>query len=475
MKVISRMTKPTYISRYLVSLSAVALLLGCSSNSPTSEPTSGAAEVTSAPHSVHVAFAGGGWRAHTGHSGWIMSLLDNGNKTLDQVFTHVETVSSNSGGSWFNTMLSYSTDFTTAIQASNAIETWATPGPKATGWLGQQQYLFDQAPCHAVSGEEFLGCVFWHYTGGVKEATNWHQVIEKIVFGNNAITENLNGTRQSWATDKSLLLAATLLTREVVIGQRGLTADKQYYQACFPPSTPDLRGDDGASCTDATGKPADVTPVTFSSLAKDSKLTQPAFLPSVKFATSGQKLNMGYSENALWSPAKANAMIANPIQSHGVPVITAAAASSAAAGFVASHEVSNNWELSYLGMAEPVSFQLAGGLKKINPNGMAVQSLADAKVVQIADGGPVDNSGVAQIVRFLQLNNQASGFNIVAFDNVQQVYTPTSGNGAKVGIDLANLFGQGLSNGDQICSGLHGTGYCVSVPDLKVFEQKARA
>jgi hypothetical protein len=53
-----------------------------------------------------------------------MALLNNGNKTLDEVFTNVGTISSNSGGSWFSTMPMYSDDFINAIEAANAINNW---------------------------------------------------------------------------------------------------------------------------------------------------------------------------------------------------------------------------------------------------------------------------------------------------------------------------------------------------------------
>ena len=67
---------------------------------------------------VHVAFAGGGWRAHTGHAGWTMSLLEDGAYTLDQVFGNVQTLSSNSGGTWFMNMLAYSAAFSASNRSS---------------------------------------------------------------------------------------------------------------------------------------------------------------------------------------------------------------------------------------------------------------------------------------------------------------------------------------------------------------------
>ena len=223
-----------------LALAALVLLLavGCNSSDSATSVTEGEPE-TPSPYSVHVAFSGGGWRAHTGHAGWTLSLLDGGTKTLQDVFTHVGTVSSNSGGSWFSTMLMYSADFVTAIEAPNAVNTWAVSGKDSTGWLGQQQYLFDQADCHSLSGDKFTACVFEYYTGG--SATYWDKVVKDLVFTDYPITEPLSGTRQTWAEDKPLLLAATMLTTEAVLGEKD--GDKQYYQACLSPSGPVLNGD----------------------------------------------------------------------------------------------------------------------------------------------------------------------------------------------------------------------------------------
>lgn len=447
-------------------LAALVLLyaVGCSSSDPAAPSAEGETEAPS-PYSVHMALSGGGWRAHTAHSGWILSLLEGGSKTLEDVLAHVGTVSSNSGGSWFSTMLTYSADFVAAIEATNAINTWSVAGEDATGWLGQQQYLFDQADCHSVSGDKFTACVFEYHTGG--DATYWRKVVEDLVFTDYPITVPLSGKRQTWAEAKPLLLAATMLTTEAVLGEVG--ADKQYYQACLSPSTPILNGDSGASCSGVTGVTPDVTPVTFSSMPSGATFTAPPFLPAAGAGTNGTHFNLGYTENAWSSPATATATIENPLTSDVVPVVTAAAASSAAAGFGASGVVTGDWEEAYLASDEAVSFQLAGNMRHVVANGMNVNALAAAKIVQIADGGPVDNSGVAQLVSFLQLNNEASGFNIVAFDNVQQLYTP-GGSAANVGIDIAYLFGEGLWQGNQVCAGANGSKPCVAVPNLQIFE-----
>jgi len=425
---------------------------------------------SAAPYSAHVAFAGGGWRAHTGHSAWTMSLLESSSYSMEDAFKNIRAISSNSGGSWFSTMLTFSGSFVNAIESNNALQTWSKSGPAATGWLGQQQYLFDQAPCHLVSGDAFLACVFSHYTGSLKDATYWEDVVTDIVFHHNKVGEPLSGKRQTWAKDKPLLLAATLLTNEAVLGEVG--DERQYYQACLSPSTPMLKGHKGASCQGSAATKTDVTPVTFSSVPSSSGAITPPFFSAAEAGSPNSYFNVGYSENSYTPEKSFTTAISNPIKTEAVPVMIAASASSAAAGFAASRAVSGSWIASYLASDEALNFQLKGGIKYVKANGIKAKDLAASQIVQIADGGAVDNSAVAQLVSFLQQNNEDSEFNIVAFDNVQQIHKPGN-NAPHVGIDIANLFGEGLWNGNQICSGANGKGYCVTVPDLKIFDPSA--
>ncbi|MBX2850081.1 MAG: hypothetical protein KTR16_17270 [Acidiferrobacterales bacterium] len=421
--------------------------------------------------SVNIAFAGGGWRAHAGHSAWTMSLLQNGDKKLHEVFAKVGAISSNSGGSWFNTMLAYSGDFVNAVEARDALQDWATPGVDASGWLGQQQTLFADTPCGLLKGDFFLECVSAYYTNGIKNATYWHKVVEKVVFRDHVLAKPLSSPRQPWAESKALLLAGSMLTTEAVLSEHGI--NKQYYQACFEPSKPILDGNKGASCEGET-KSADVTPVTFASLPNDSNLKTPPFLSALGEERKANNLNVGYTENAYLSPAKANTTIGNPLVSDSVPIMTAAAASSAATGFATSAIVSGVWEVSYLASDESLHFALDDEVQHIDAKAMKVAELATNKIVQIADGGAVDNSAVAQLVSFLQLNNQADEFNIVAFNHVQNIYQANKDAG-KVGIDIANLFGKGLSTNNQVCSGPDGSGFCVTVPELQIFDEMVLA
>lgn len=151
----------------------------------------------------------------------------------------------------------------------------------------------------------------------------------------------------------------------------------------------------------------------------------------------------------------------------------AAASSSAALGFTASEAVTGDWQASYVGEDWALSFSLSNSEVNFkSAAGMSIEDLANNKMVRLADGGPVDNSAVAQVVAFLQQNKQADGFNIVAFDNVQEIYANQDSTSI-VGIDIANLFGAGVCKGPKYCLGLNCGSPCMAIPELQVFETAA--
>ncbi|WP_299767271.1 hypothetical protein [uncultured Dokdonia sp.] len=462
--------------RNLILLFATLLLsISCdkiiSTASPDEDTAKGTAVETSSSDNIHVAFAGGGWRAHTGHTAWTMSLLEtNGNK-LDNVFQHVESIGSNSGGSWFSTMLIYSPKFVTNIETI-ALKNWGDT--MNGGWLGGQQNLFnDISHCSSASGEAYSACVISYYSGIHLE---WNEVVKSLVFKDYFLNgKTLNGSRQSWANDKSLFLASTMLTNNVVLNAAGGVSGRgynQFYQACYN-STANTHGKNGGSCS--SGVVPDVTPVIFSSSAQstNSNLTMPPFFPEAGAST---QFNIAYSQQTDNNPNTGNASIANPINNDQVEVLHAAAASSAAVGFAASENASGGWDFSYAADNSALNFSLKNGIATydVAQDGTSISDLASSISVSFADGGAVDNSGVAQIVNFLQANGDDTDFHIVAFDNVQSppFHIGAGPTLAEAGNDIASLFGYGLCEGNTFCSGFNCGGTCVAVPELQVFESK---
>ena len=246
----------------LVLVFALLLFISCANNSSKNEMTLN----SNVSEQVHVAFAGGGWRAHTGHSAWTISLLEKGTKKLKDVFSNVGSISSNSGGSWYSTMLMFSDDFVSDIEAKDALDTWTTDG-----WIGKQKTRFDEAPCdHKVEGI-YLECVIDYYTNkSYTGGTYWKLMVEKLVYKDYSLdSTSLDGKRQPWAADKPLLLASSLLNNSVVLNKESDNeGNHRYYQACFSPSRPVLDGDATAGCSNGNGLPPDVTPVTFTSIPK---------------------------------------------------------------------------------------------------------------------------------------------------------------------------------------------------------------
>ncbi|MFC4632725.1 hypothetical protein ACFO3O_02340 [Dokdonia ponticola] len=419
---------------------------------------------------IHVAFAGGGWRAHTAHTAWTMSLLENNNHKLDNVFKNVESIGSNSGGSWFSTMLMYSPKFVSDIETIPLAD-WGDT--KKGGWLGGQQNLFNDASvlgsgfacyAHAGSGDTYLLCVIGYYSG---KHLNWNEAIKSLVFKDYSLGNlGLNTKPQKWASGKSLLIASTMLTNNIVLNSSSsipLAGYNQYYQACVH-GTASTHGKHGGSCSNGIAN--DVRPVTFSSVP--SHLTSPPFFPELG---TGKQISFAYSEQAN-NPYTGNATIKNPVINDQVEIMHAAAASSAALGFAASENISGGWDRSYATDNLALNFSLKNGVAKydVAQDGTSVSDLASSVRVSLADGGPTDNSGVAQLIPFLQLNNKDTGFNIVAFDNVQGHPFVPGENGAAVGNDIATLFGEALCLGDKFCTGFNCDGTCVTVPELQIFE-----
>ena len=440
---------------------SLILFISCEQNSSKGDLT----QATISNGKVHVAFAGGGWRAHTGHSAWTISLLDKGTKKLKDVFSNVGTISSNSGGSWYSTMLTFSDDFVSEIEAKDAVDIWTTDG-----WIGKQRNLFKSTGCTNDLGDyAYLECVFDTYTGkNLTGGTYWKLMVEKLVYNDYSLgSTTLNGKRQPWAVDKPLLLASSLLNNSVVLNiEDDKEGNHRYYQACFSPSKPVLDGDTTADCTN--GLPMDVTPATFSSIPKGSNLKPSPFLPELGTDTKSSKINLGYTADYLvYTAPKCYADINLPLHNENVNVMAAAAASSAATGFGASERITGLFDLSYTMEDDAISFSLADSkVKYMEAKGMKVDTLAKKKMIRLVDGGALDNTGVIQLVRSLQLNDQSKDFSIVAFDNTTTLYK-NGKDTSNVGVDIANFFGYS----SPLCVDLKLIKYCFNLPSVQIFEK----
>ena len=442
---------------------------------------------------INVAFAGGGWRAHTGHSAWVMSLLSansddcplsssSGNPScLQSAFTNVKTISGNSGGSWFSTMLMYDSDFINEITAKNAFESWGSTGPNQ-GWLGKQEQYFTRfnPTCGDETGTKYLKCILEHYYSSTDmpfPTPSWNRFVKDLVYkGYGPDTYGNLGDRnhQPWAKDKSLIMAGTLLTNSVVLNDQD---DETYYQICLPPLEVKTNGDDGGWCSEPDGSTKstpDVLPVSFTSLAENNPTLKP--LP---FISHERRLfNLTYTGAFLTEgPFLPNSIQSGINSTDIVPVVSAASASSAATGYLSSYHISDpnlpfecdaygQWHCVYNlrnlapGFIIPNTPGKVTAISDSELNNASLTDLKNARAIRIADGGAADNSGIAQLITFLQTNNQDDNFEIIAFDDVQ--INDSGDKNRYPSSDISYLFEGAPSKG--VCVG----DACVQVPPLAV-------
>lgn len=401
---------------------------------------------------IHVAFAGGGWLAHTGHSAWVMSLLESnkskcalekesGNPVcLDQAFKSVKTISSNSGGSWFSTMLIYNSDFVNQITGRNATINWGSTSTKNPnqGWLGKQENYFTKHHflCSCLEQTFYFDCIL-----ALDASISWSNLIEEIVYKGYHLQEKTqlgSGSHQNWASDINLLMGASLLTNSVVL-TKNLYFDKLYYQVCPEPytiKTSQLNG--GGHCIKPDGTRSampDVLPVTFTSIGQKSNITKKLPLVHYNFTNSSsgastiKSYTLGYAREFDLSTYRTESFDSQRVKADQISVIKASTASSAAAGFAASYPVLEDtcataWMCSYLGRKMAPSFAISENtdlLKYRSDRSVdkgTLETLSNKRVLKIAGGGAIDNSAIAQLVSFLQLNDKDDDFTIVSFDNV---------------------------------------------------------
>ncbi|MCE7995208.1 MAG: hypothetical protein HEP71_24735 [Roseivirga sp.] len=441
---------------------------------------------------THVAFAGGGWRAHTGHSAWIMSLLQannnpggcsltspTGNATcLQSAFKNIKTISSNSGGSWFSTMLMYDAGFVNQITNQNAISNWgSTVSGTYQGWLGRQKNAFAGfTDCSKKKGNAYLECVIKDYFSGssLDPYPNWNLVVQNLVYKGYQWQSygKLNDRNHlNWAKDKTLLMAGTWLTNSVLLNDQD---NETYYQVCAPGNTVVLNGENGGSCITqggATELLPDILPVTFTSLAETGPTRQkPSFI-----GTTSSTYPMGYSGTPKKDPQTAtNSLVTGANQTDYVPVISAATASSAATGYSTSYNVMKSkcdtWDCVYHAQELSVAFSIPNGTTQVNHidnitiNQMSLKTLRDNRLLRVADGGVIDNSGIIQLIGYLQLNSKGNGFNIVAFDEVQSNDSRPVDRSKYPSSDISYLFNDSPTG--KYCE----DGWCVQLPKLKILE-----
>ena len=470
-------TKPSFWSRTraVSALSAgliAAAMLGCGGDN-----NNGDDDKRPPKENVVLAMSGGGYHALAGAAAWMMGMMERtGIPTMDYVTENVDAIGSNSGGTWFLTLATYSPTFLAEIEKPGAYKNFAGgTGYMNTVWsyikneTGGCKHYPDRAKiaCEALWGAFVAAGKRGFANFLVSGGGQWQTVIDNSVFGKapgwdyyeEASSQTLGSTRDNWSSELTLVLAGTLLTdspsltytgRHIVDGFTGVQAN-QGYQGFYPKAH----------------VPGGVPIMLRAPQAGDDPLgidLLPGGVTTMKYGTWVEGFRSGAEDDEFVLKSADFVEAVNAL-----PVINAAAISSAAGGGYIDIEV-----MKHIPLLKVDARQYATDLNGFAPGyqlwdaekGAATMqfhanmhddflgtstrpeqltsTMAKNAIVRMADGGFFDNTAVAQMLRYLQEKNGGTvpnGFTIVAFDDFPGAQ-PVSGNDVfPTGGDVAALFG----------------------------------
>jgi len=405
---------------------------------------------------VYVSFSGGGWHSHTTLAAWLMGAMDAmdkdeaGTGTLVNLAKNIDGLSCNSGGCWFATQLVFSQEFASKLETQTNEEYLG-----ADGYLGQTKKIFKEDLEHLTVSDEYIKLL--------KYTTNWLDFMQKSSFKPFGMTEGLANTtldssHLAWADAIPLVYAASLNTNTFVSSDDGILGDyKTYYQAGKASSEDWFNGE--VNPFDALSRTQTYTAASFTSLGSYIDNKSPVFLEG------DIKLRYAYYHSTYpW--IEATTIPANH-PSGGVNVINAASSSSAAPGIGAN--------ISYASSESAIGFEVTvSGFEQYTDDGQmdeAYATTAEKRRVRFSDGGYVDNSSVAHMLKHIQANNPKKPFKIVLFmnssandvsaQNINKVSIPTS---------AAILFGKAKDNPVKEKGTINFSGI-IDVPSADVFTE----
>ena len=420
----------------------------------------------------YVAISGGGFRSQVAQAAWTLGMMAaSGSENLEELMRNVDAIASNSGGTWFTTQLAFSESFKTAMEMPDAASTYMTDGYMGTIREIYKDSTYDCS--ELIQKNPLLGWLCrgvdilapWLYmvelTGA--EEVSWVDLVNAMVYAPfymNLELEGvmLDGPRQSWAKGKALILSASMLTNEVILNDRwfeGLLGPEGFYDVGGSP-----------------GMPEQVTATPVAIVSADRDVVVPDFF------TAGQ-MPIKYGNNAC-SPERHGSTIVLPEKQDlsSLPVIQAAAISSAAAAVAASAAVLENSTLPLKFLHDPQIAYLLRNLApsfSMKPSGISyvpdiphyfgAHEFSEESLIRMADGGYTDNLSVAYMLRFLLDNGQIDGFNIVSFFNTNTDFILSDA----IPEQMAWLFGYGEEDGLVVRSVASGLGLKIMAPT--VFDQ----
>lgn len=416
---------------------------------------------------VHMSFSGGGYHAHAGASGVMMSLMDRMRNSapsgtqigMCEVTKNVGVISSNSGGSWFLSQAAYTPTFRDALNQADGISAFTSDD----GYFGQAYKVISsldptaevEALCkilypfnepgrqHCVAkwegADSFLRFLL---TGG---DFHWHRLANRVVFGADfelkswqemariARDNPITLERQPWAKSKTLVFASSILTDSPALNHNvdfsNINTAQGYQGADFPVP--------GAA------------PVMFTVPPSAPWNNDQTFLPGGDITFQYGSWEDG-KEGQLGADAEKVFTLSSKANFNSAKILDVAASSSAAGGGfidIPNIERSGYWPAVAALLANfAPAFEFGSGMLKYKGtlDDTDAKKLAAAGAVRLADGGFVDNTAVAYMVRHLQETNQLrSNFNLLAMDNYpkQPLVDSDSNSQFPTGPDVAGLFG----------------------------------
>lgn len=452
-------------------LALAVVLTGCSANhsqNSVATPRNSADVEAPSADEVNVSYTGGGWRAHSGQAAWTMSMLSSSGFGLNKAMENVRGISSNSGGSWFLTQLAYAKEYEQSLSRPDGLKNYSTK----SGYLGQAQRILD-ADDQACTGTTKAVCKwfsgYWPsiamVSGAGRSDLSWRKAVNNVVFGPFDMKSTLKGTTMSdsrlgWAKNKSLVFGTGILAEQTVLNERRIYhgLDKGFYNTS--PKNPNPVAQRQS------------TPVSIVSPGKGDS-DESGFLAG--------PMNFAYGSNASspsTTPKSAN--WGESLTSNKLSVIDAATMSSAAAAAAASMTAVKELgvvpgylpltypEISYLGSDLAPGYyldnlQYIGNV--VSPDDEAT-AFAKRPLARFTDGGYIDNTSTANMLRNLTDNNKLDNFDIVVFVNTDG---EADMDGYGMSQDVARLFGADKDANGHVpnCFG----GACIDTISPQVFRQ----
>ena len=386
---------------------------------------------------VYLSLSGGGWHAHTTHVAWLMGALDGmvsdgESRTVEALTEHVDAISSNSGGSWFLSMLAFADNFKTQV------ETYAAEQYCSNGWLGDQRDIFysDYTDKPDGKGRTDVSKVFKDWVDGARNT-----VFKPLDLYETLNTLKLGDSHLSWAKDKALVFSTSLSTG------RTLSLGLYQYNGIVL-NYPDNSTDPSVYLYSATRSgvyhQVAATPVLLTSLGDSGQKSSAPFLAgdfTLTYFTFDPELSYPPSNSPISKDCDADTPQSK------LSIFDTATCSSAAFGYAANTLAPFGDIVTGSGAGSAVPMQITENGIELVQGGISdedsLEDVATANYMRFSDGGYADNTSVAYMMKHLQENGLDNNFKIVLLMNdTGDTSENTKNQDYPIDTSVAKLFGK---------------------------------